>query len=681
MAALGAFRADSVTDSLPPSFDALVPDPLPGHPPRRAPTPCSSSPREGATVPFIARYRKERDGQPRRGRGAPHRSRRRSCSTGSSRARPSSSSRSSATRPSPRSCASGSSRPSTSTRSRTSTTRTGSRRRTAALVAREAGLAAARRLDLELRPRHGDAAGGPDPRAVGLHLPQRGEGRRRRQGRDRGRARHPRGAARRRRPSCARSCAAPTSRHGVAARREGREGEAAQQVRDATSRSRRRWPSLREPANSHRYLARAARPGGGRAPGRGGRAGRTTPSSRRGSPAAFEAARLHACPTRRAPRSCATPAASRSRTTSAPRSRTRCTACSRTPRTRRRPTSSRENVRRLLLEAPFGPKPVLGVDPGIRTGCKLAAVDAAGAFVATDVIHLADRRAEGGRAARPSSRLAREHGRPGGRGRQRHRRARGRGLRPRRAARGRHRRAGRARERGRGERLQRERRRRGRSSPTSTRRCAGAISIARRLQDPLAELVKIEPREHRGRAVPARRRPRRAAAGARRGRRGLRQRRRRQPQHRLARTSSPTSPGIGPALAERDRRAPRERAASSARGSSCSRCRGLGPEGLRAGGRLPARAAAASTRSTTPASTPSATPRSRRSRRALGKTVARAARTGRRARARGGATLEEELGRLHLARTSSPSSRSPGATRAAASCPSRSARTCRSSRT
>src|SRR5207247_1126335 len=55
-----------------------------------------------------------------------------------------------------------------------------------------------------------------------------------------------------------------------------------------------------------------------------------------------------------------------------------------------------ENVRRLLLEAPFGPKPVLGIDPGIRTGCKLAAVDAAGAFVKSDVIHL---HTEEGRAA------------------------------------------------------------------------------------------------------------------------------------------------------------------------------------------------------------------------------------------------------------------------------------------
>ncbi len=47
-----------------------------------------------------------------------------------------------------------------------------------------------------------------------------------------------------------------------------------------------------------------------------------------------------------------------------------------------------ENVRRRLLEAPFGPKPVLGIDPGVRTGCKLASVDARGAFVKTDVIHL-----------------------------------------------------------------------------------------------------------------------------------------------------------------------------------------------------------------------------------------------------------------------------------------------------
>ena len=47
-----------------------------------------------------------------------------------------------------------------------------------------------------------------------------------------------------------------------------------------------------------------------------------------------------------------------------------------------------ENVRKLLLAAPFGAKSVLGVDPGIRTGCKLAVVDDSGKYVASDVIHL-----------------------------------------------------------------------------------------------------------------------------------------------------------------------------------------------------------------------------------------------------------------------------------------------------
>jgi uncharacterized protein len=46
------------------------------------------------------------------------------------------------------------------------------------------------------------------------------------------------------------------------------------------------------------------------------------------------------------------------------------------------------NLRRLLLEAPFGPKAVLGVDPGLRTGCKLALVDGTGRFVANDVLQL-----------------------------------------------------------------------------------------------------------------------------------------------------------------------------------------------------------------------------------------------------------------------------------------------------
>jgi len=47
-----------------------------------------------------------------------------------------------------------------------------------------------------------------------------------------------------------------------------------------------------------------------------------------------------------------------------------------------------ENVRKLLMAAPFGPKAVLGVDPGIRTGCKLAVVDGSGKYVGSGVLHL-----------------------------------------------------------------------------------------------------------------------------------------------------------------------------------------------------------------------------------------------------------------------------------------------------
>ncbi|MBL7714701.1 MAG: RNA-binding transcriptional accessory protein [Bdellovibrionales bacterium] len=47
-----------------------------------------------------------------------------------------------------------------------------------------------------------------------------------------------------------------------------------------------------------------------------------------------------------------------------------------------------ENVRKLLLASPFGSKTVLGVDPGIRTGCKIALVDASGAHMANTVIML-----------------------------------------------------------------------------------------------------------------------------------------------------------------------------------------------------------------------------------------------------------------------------------------------------
>ena len=40
-----------------------------------------------------------------------------------------------------------------------------------------------------------------------------------------------------------------------------------------------------------------------------------------------------------------------------------------------------ENLRQLLLAPPAGQKPTIGIDPGFRTGCKVAALDATGKFV------------------------------------------------------------------------------------------------------------------------------------------------------------------------------------------------------------------------------------------------------------------------------------------------------------
>jgi uncharacterized protein len=45
------------------------------------------------------------------------------------------------------------------------------------------------------------------------------------------------------------------------------------------------------------------------------------------------------------------------------------------------------NLRELLLAAPAGPKTVLGLDPGIRTGCKVAVVDATGKLLETATIY------------------------------------------------------------------------------------------------------------------------------------------------------------------------------------------------------------------------------------------------------------------------------------------------------
>jgi uncharacterized protein len=46
------------------------------------------------------------------------------------------------------------------------------------------------------------------------------------------------------------------------------------------------------------------------------------------------------------------------------------------------------NLRSLLLAAPFGSKPVIAIDPGLRTGCKCVALDATGRFLENITIYL-----------------------------------------------------------------------------------------------------------------------------------------------------------------------------------------------------------------------------------------------------------------------------------------------------
>jgi uncharacterized protein len=53
-----------------------------------------------------------------------------------------------------------------------------------------------------------------------------------------------------------------------------------------------------------------------------------------------------------------------------------------------------ENVRKVLLGSPFGPKVVLGVDPGLKTGCKIALVDKGGNFITHTVMQILGDQAE-----------------------------------------------------------------------------------------------------------------------------------------------------------------------------------------------------------------------------------------------------------------------------------------------
>ncbi|MFC8459014.1 Tex family protein, partial [Streptomyces sp. NPDC057242] len=67
------------------------------------------------------------------------------------------------------------------------------------------------------------------------------------------------------------------------------------------------------------------------------------------------------------------------------------------------------NLRDLLLAAPAGTRATLGLDPGFRTGVKVAVVDATGKVVATDVIHPHVPANRWDQALEKLARLAKEH--------------------------------------------------------------------------------------------------------------------------------------------------------------------------------------------------------------------------------------------------------------------------------
>ena len=146
------------------------------------------------------------------------------------------------------------------------------------------------------------------------------------------------------------------------------------------------------------------------------------------------------------------------------------------------------NLRELLLSAPLGRKRVLAVDPGLRTGCKIVALDEHGELLAHDVLHLATDRGGPREVARLKS-LVSEHKIDAI--------AIGNGTGSREAE---------ATVRGSGVQAQicvvdesgasiysasavaRE------EFPNHDVTVRGAVSIGRRLQDPLAELVKLDPK-------------------------------------------------------------------------------------------------------------------------------------------------------------------------------------------
>ncbi|HZZ94705.1 MAG TPA: Tex family protein [Usitatibacter sp.] len=68
------------------------------------------------------------------------------------------------------------------------------------------------------------------------------------------------------------------------------------------------------------------------------------------------------------------------------------------------------NLRELLLAAPAGPRAVMGIDPGIRTGCKVAVVDRTGKLLETATIYPHEPRRDWNGSLATLARLATQHG-------------------------------------------------------------------------------------------------------------------------------------------------------------------------------------------------------------------------------------------------------------------------------
>ena len=68
-----------------------------------------------------------------------------------------------------------------------------------------------------------------------------------------------------------------------------------------------------------------------------------------------------------------------------------------------------DNLRDLLLAAPAGPRVVMGLDPGIRTGVKVAVVDATGKLVDTATVYPHEPRRDWDGALHTLARLCRQH--------------------------------------------------------------------------------------------------------------------------------------------------------------------------------------------------------------------------------------------------------------------------------